>query len=54
MILWLQKHQAAGQSVIWTNACLEHRDYALAIRRELGSWAKAIAAALPPAGEGSG
>lgn len=48
MLLWLRNRQFAGQSVIWTDVCLENRDYALAIRREFGSWAKARAAALPP------
>jgi len=47
MILWLQNRQSAGQSVIWTDVCLETRDYALAIRRESGSWAKSQAAANP-------
>ena len=45
MMLWLQHRQAAGLSVVWTDVCLENRDYALAIRREFGSWRNAIQAA---------
>jgi len=45
MLLWLRNRQSAGQSVIWTDVCLENRDYALAIRREFGSWRNAIQAA---------
>ena len=54
MLLWLRNRESAGQSVIWTDVCLENRDYALAIRREFGSWARAIATALPPQDEGGG
>ena len=45
MILWLRNRQDAGQSVIYSEVCLENRGYALAIRREFRSWAKAIEAA---------
>jgi len=45
MLHWLRNRQSAGQSVVWTDVCLENRDYALAIRREFGSWRKAIQAA---------
>ena len=42
MLLWLRARQAAGESLIYTEVCLEHRDKALAIRRTFGSWAKAM------------
>jgi hypothetical protein len=45
MILWLQQRQAAGQNLIWTDVCLENRDYATAIRRTFHSWTNAMAAA---------
>jgi hypothetical protein len=45
MMLWLQNRQAANQSLVWTKVCLENRDYALAIRREFGSWREALQAA---------
>ncbi|WP_442511733.1 hypothetical protein SH528x_003446 [Novipirellula sp. SH528] len=48
MILWLRDRHAAGQSLIYTEVCLENRDHAMAIRRMFGSWAKAIEAAFPP------
>ena len=54
MLHWLRNRQSAGQSVIWTDVCLENRDFAPAIRREFRSWAKALAAALPPPDEGGG
>jgi hypothetical protein len=44
MILWLRNRQAAGQSLVYSEVCLENRDYAHAIRREFGSWQKAIEA----------
>ncbi len=43
MVLWLKQRQAAGESLVWTEVCLESRDYALAIRRTYRSWAKALA-----------
>jgi len=36
---------ASGQSPRFCEVCSENRDYALAIRREFRSWAKAIAEA---------
>ena len=45
MILWLKERQAAGQTLVWTDVCLENRDYAIAIRRTFRSWRKAIIAA---------
>lgn len=44
MILWIRHRQAAGQSMIYTEVCLENRDQAMAIRRTFGSWSKAIEA----------
>jgi hypothetical protein len=37
MLLWIRNRQAAGQTLAFTEVCLENRDYALAIRREFGS-----------------
>jgi len=45
MLLWLRNRQASGQTLIYSEVCLENRAYALAIRREFGSWARAIQAA---------
>ncbi len=45
MILWLQQRQAAGQTLVWTEVCLENRQHALAIRRTFRSWRKAMIAA---------
>lgn len=45
MILWLKERHTAGQSLVWTEVCLENRDYALAIRRTFRSWRKALVAA---------
>ena len=42
MLLWLRNRQAAGESLIYTEVCLEHRDKALAIRRTFGSWQRAV------------
>ncbi len=47
MLLWLRNRQAAGQSLVYSEVCLENRDHALAIRREFGSWKTAIDEALP-------
>ncbi len=33
MILWLCERQAAGQSLVYSEVCLENRDKAMAIRR---------------------
>ncbi len=53
MLLWLRNRQSAGQTLVYTEVCLENRDYALAIRREFGSWARAVAEVLPsnPSGD---
>ncbi len=40
MLLWLQHRRAAGQSLTYSEVCLEHRDKALSIRRTFGSWSK--------------
>jgi len=45
MVLWLKERQAAGQSLVWTEVCLENRAHALAIRRTFRSWRKALLAA---------
>jgi hypothetical protein len=45
MLLWIRNRLAAGQTLAFTEVCLENRDYALAIRREFGSWARALEAA---------
>ena len=45
MLLWLRNRQASGQTLIYSEVCQENRAYALAIRREFGSWARAIQAA---------
>ena len=42
MLLWIRNRHSAEQTLIYTEVCLENRDYALAIRSEFGSWAKAI------------
>ena len=45
MMLWLKERKAAGQTLVWTEVCLENRTYALAIRRRFRSWKKALEAA---------
>jgi hypothetical protein len=45
MLLWIRNRKEAGQSITFSEVCLENRDYALAIKREFRSWAKAIEAA---------
>ena len=45
MILWLKERASSGQTLVWTEVCLENREQALAIRRRFGSWAKALQAA---------
>jgi hypothetical protein len=42
MLLWLQSRKAEGKTVMYRDVCLENRLYALAIRREFGSWIKAM------------
>lgn len=44
MVLWLRNRQASGQSLVYGEVCLENRDYAMAIKREFCSWAKALRA----------
>ena len=48
MLLWIRNRKEAGQSITFSEVCLENRDYALAIKREFRSWAKAMKAAFPP------
>ena len=48
MLLWLRNRQAAEQTLGYSEVCLENRDYALAIKREFRSGAKAMKAAFPP------
>ncbi|KAA1258091.1 hypothetical protein LF1_06060 [Rubripirellula obstinata] len=45
MILWIRQREAAGQSLVYSEVCLENRDKAMAIRRTFGSWSKAMEAA---------
>ena len=42
MVLWLRDRQAAGQTLVYTEVCLENRDHAMAIRRTFGSWKAAL------------
>jgi hypothetical protein len=42
MLLWIRNRKEAGQSITFSEVCFENRDYALAIKREFGSWARAI------------
>jgi hypothetical protein len=42
MLLWIRNRKEAGQSISFSEVCFENRDYALAIKREFGSWARAI------------
>ncbi|MFN9955549.1 MAG: hypothetical protein ACK55I_20825, partial [bacterium] len=46
MLLWLRNRNASGQSTVYWEVCLENREYALAIRREFGSWVNAMREAL--------
>ena len=50
MLHWLRNRQSAGQSLTYGEVCLENRAYALAIRREFGSWARALDASDIPSG----
>jgi hypothetical protein len=52
MLLWIRNRKEAGQSFTFSEVCLENRDYALAIKREFGSWARALEAAFPTSDEG--
>lgn len=47
MLLWIRNCKEAGQSITFSEVCFENRDYALAIKREFHSWAKALQAAFP-------
>ena len=49
MLLWIRNRKEAGQSFTFSEVCFENRDYALAIKREFGSWARALKAAFPAA-----
>jgi hypothetical protein len=46
LILCLRNRKESGQSITFSEVCLENRDYAFAIRREFRSWARAIEAAI--------
>jgi hypothetical protein len=52
MLLWIRNRKESGQSFTFSEVCLENRDYALAIKREFGSWARALEAAFPTSDEG--
>ena len=45
MLLWIRNRKEAGQSITFSEVCLENRDYALAIKREFRSLARALDAA---------
>jgi hypothetical protein len=45
MLLWLRNRSESGETLVYTEVCLENRAYALAIRREFGSWVRAVAEA---------
>jgi hypothetical protein len=47
MLLWIRNRKEAGQSITFSEVCFENRDYALAIKREFQSWARALQAAFP-------
>jgi hypothetical protein len=55
MLLWIRGRHETGKTLMYRDACLENRDYALAIRREFGSWIRAVREALgkPPPDERS-
>ena len=46
MLLWIRGRHETGKTLMYRDACLENRDYALAIRREFGSWIRAVREAL--------
>jgi hypothetical protein len=52
MLLWLRNRTESDQSITFSEVCLENRDYALAIKREFGSWARALEEAFPTSDEG--
>ena len=47
MLLWIRNRKEAGQSFTFSEVCFENRDYALAIKREFGSWARALKSGVP-------
>ena len=47
ILLWIRNRKEAVQSITFSEVCLENRDYALAIKREFRSWARALEAAFP-------
>ena len=47
MLLWIRNRKESGQSISFSEVCFENRDYALAIKREFRSWARALDAAFP-------
>ncbi|MFN9414147.1 MAG: hypothetical protein ACK57V_17465, partial [Pirellula sp.] len=53
MLLWLRNRTESDQPFTFSEVCLENRDYALAIKREFGSWARALEEAFPTSDEGS-
>jgi hypothetical protein len=46
LVAGIRNRKESGQSITFSEVCLENRDYALAIRREFRSWARAIEAAF--------
>jgi hypothetical protein len=47
ILLWIRNREEAGQSISFSDVCLEYRDYASAILGEFRSWSRAVEAALP-------
>jgi hypothetical protein len=47
MLLWIRNRKEVSQSITFSEVCFENRDYALAIKREIHSWARALQAAFP-------
>jgi hypothetical protein len=45
MLLWIRHRKESGRSIVFSEACLENRDYAFANRREFRSWARVVDAA---------
>jgi hypothetical protein len=52
MLLWIRNRKESDQLFTFSEVCLENRDYALAIKREFGSWARALEEAFPTSDEG--
>jgi hypothetical protein len=42
----IRNRNEAGKSITFSEVCFENRDYALAIKREFRSWARALEAAF--------